>query len=233
MGAEFTHEHGTYGFSGKNLKATTIRSWEPSVTGTENLILLAVKTPGTTTIYNAACEPHTQDLCNMLVKMGAQIEGIGSNLLKITGVSSLKGCTWKVISDHLDVAGYIAAAAMTGGEVTINCAITSHMGLMLETYEKLGIKCIVDPINDTITVPSKQSRQIEKTIKGDLLMIRAQPWPMLPMDIIHTFAVTALSCEGSAIFMNIGYEYAWFFVEELAKMKARTVMADPHRIITF
>jgi UDP-N-acetylglucosamine 1-carboxyvinyltransferase len=233
MGAEFTNENGTYGFEGKQLKATTIRSWEPSVTGTENLILLAVKTPGTTSIYNAACEPHTQDLCNMLVAMGAQIEWIGSNLLKITGVNSLKGCERKVISDHLDVAGYIAAAAMTWGEITINAAITSHMGLMLETYEKLGIKCIVDPINDTITVPSKQSRQIEKTIKGDLLMIRAQPWPMLPMDIIHTFAVTAISCEGSAIFMNIGYEYAWFFIEELAKMKARTVMGDPHRIITF
>lgn len=92
---------------------------------------------------------------------------------------------------------------------------------------------MVDKEKDTIFVPAKQSRQIEKTLKGDLLMVRAQPWPMLPMDIIHTFAVTALSCEGSAIFMNIGYEYARFFIEELAKMKGRTVMADPHRIITF
>ncbi len=107
------------------------------------------------------------------------------------------------------------------------------MSLMCETFAKLGIVTIIDHEHDTITVPRIQTRQIQKTLKGDLLMVRAQPRPMLPMDIIHTFAVTALSCEGSAIFMNIGYEYARFFVEELAKMKARTVMADPHRIITF
>jgi UDP-N-acetylglucosamine 1-carboxyvinyltransferase len=233
MGATFTHSGGNYGFTVKQLQATTVRSREPSVTGTENLILLAVKTPWTTLIYNAACEPHTQDLCNMLVAMGAQIEGIWSNLLKITWVSSLHGCEWTVISDHLDVAGFIAAAAMTWGEITIKNAITTHMDLMLETYKKLGIHTVIDKQADTIFVPATQSRQIEKTLKGDLLMVRAQPRPMLPMDIIHTFAVTALSCEWSAIFMNIGYEYARFFIEELAKMKGRTVMADPHRIITF
>ncbi len=233
MWAVFTHEGGMYGFESKWLQWTTVRSREPSVTGTENLILLAVRTPGTTTIYNAACEPHTQDLCNMLVAMGAKINGIGSNLLTIEWVDRLSGTEWKVISDHLDVAGFIAAAAMTGGEITITDAVTPHMDLMLETFQKLWIQTVVDRQADTIFVPAKQSRQIEKTVKWDLLMVRAQPWPMLPMDIIHTFAVTALSCEGSAIFMNIGYEYAWFFVEELAKMKWRTVMADPHRIITF
>lgn len=233
MGATFTHENGTYGFTAKQLQASTVRSREPSVTGTENLILLAVKTPGTTTIYNAACEPHTQDLCNMLVAMGAQIEWIGSNLLKITWVNSLHWCERTVISDHLDVAWFIAAAAMTGGEITIENAVTTHMDLMLETYKKLWIHTIVNKQADSILIPSTQSRQIEKTLKGDLLMVRAQPRPMLPMDIIHTFAVTALSCEWSAIFMNIWYEYARFFIEELAKMKGRTVMADPHRIITF
>ncbi len=107
------------------------------------------------------------------------------------------------------------------------------MDLMLETFKKLGIQTVVDREADTIFVPATQSCIIEKTVKDDLLMIRAQPRPMLPMDIIHTFAITALSCQGSAIFMNVGYEYARFFVEELAKMKAHTVMADPHRIITF
>lgn len=233
MGALFTHEGGNYGFEAHNLQGTKVRSREPSVTGTENLILLAVRTPGITTIINAACEPHTQDLCNMLVSMGAKIGGIWSNLLTIEWVDRLHGCEWTVISDHLDVAGFIAAAAMTGGEITITNAVTPHMDLMLETFAKLGIQTVVDRQADTIFVPAKQSRQIEKTIKWDLLMVRAQPRPMLPMDIIHTFAVTALSCEGSAIFMNVGYEYAWFFVEELAKMKGRTVMADPHRIITF
>ena len=233
MGALFTHEGGNYGFEAHNLQGTKVRSREPSVTGTENLILLAVRTPGITTIINAACEPHTQDLCNMLVSMGAKIGGIWSNLLTIEWVDRLHGCEWTVISDHLDVAWFIAAAAMTGGEITITNAVTPHMDLMLETFAKLGIQTVVDRQADTIFVPAKQSRQIEKTIKWDLLMVRAQPRPMLPMDIIHTFAVTALSCEGSAIFMNVGYEYAWFFVEELAKMKGRTVMADPHRIITF
>lgn len=233
MGATFTNQWGTYGFTVQKLQSTTVRSREPSVTGTENLILLAVKTAGTTTIYNAACEPHTQDLCNMLVAMGAQIEWIGSNLLRITGVDRLHGCERRVISDHLDVAWFIAAAAMTWGEITIQNAVTTHMDLMLETYSKLWINTIIDKQKDTIFIPSTQSRQIEKTLKWDLLMVRAQPWPMLPMDIIHTFAVTALSCEWSAIFMNIWYEYAWFFIEELAKMKWRTVMADPHRIITF
>ena len=233
MGAEFTHEGWNYGFAVKSLQGTKVWSREPSVTGTENLILLAVKTPGITTIYNAACEPHTQDLCNMLVAMGAKISGIWSNLLTIEGVEKLSGTEWTVISDHLDVAGFIAAAAMTHGEVLITDAVTEHMDLMLETFAKMGIQTLVDRKADTIFVPAQQSRQIEKTIKWDLLMVRAQPWPMLPMDIIHTFAVTAMSCEGSAIFMNVGYEYAWFFVEELAKMKGRTVMADPHRIITF
>ena len=233
MGAKFTNEDGNYGFVVDELKGTNIRSREPSVTGTENLILLAVLTPGTTVITNAACEPHTQDLCNMLVAMWAKIEGIWSNLLKIHGVEKLNGCNWTVISDHLDVAWYIAAAVMTWGEILIENAICVHMDLMLETYRKLGVTTIVDREKDTIFVPAKQTRQIEKTVKGDLLMVRAQPWPMLPMDIIHTYAVTALSCEWSAIFMNIWYEYAWFFVQELAKMKWRTVMWDPHRIITF
>jgi UDP-N-acetylglucosamine 1-carboxyvinyltransferase len=233
MWAIFTHEWGMYGFETKELKGTKVRSWEPSVTGTENLILLAVRTPGITTIYNAACEPHTQDLCNMLVAMGAKISGIWSNLLIIEWVDKLHWCEWTVISDHLDVAWFIAAAAMTGWEITITNAVTIHMDLMLETFEKLGIKTIIDRNADTIFVPSQQTREIEKTVKWDHLMVRAQPWPMLPMDIIHTFAVVAMSCHWSAIFMNIGYEYAWFFVEELAKMKGRTIMADPHRIVTF
>lgn len=233
MGAEFTHEGWNYGFVAKDLKWSDIRSWEPSVTGTENLILLAVLTPGTTTIYNAACEPHTQDLCNMLVAMWAQIEGIGSNLLRITWKDKLKGCEWTVISDHLDVGWLVAAAAMTWWELLIENAITKHMSLMLETMKKLGVNTIVDHDKDTIFVPKNQPLEIERTIKWDILTIRAQPRPMIPMDFIHVLAVLALKSKGSALLMNVGYEYARFFIEELAKMKAQTVMADPHRIITF
>lgn len=233
MGAQFTHEGGNYGFVAENLRWSDIRSWEPSVTGTENLILLAVMTPGVTTIYNAACEPHTQDLCNMLVSMWARIEWIWSNLLTITWVTKLQGTERTVINDHLDVGGLIVAAAITGGELLIQNAVTTHMSLMLEAMQKLGVTTVVDMKQDTIFVPRNQTLQIEKTIKGDILTIKAQPRPMLPMDFIHVLAVLALKSTWSALFMNIGYEYAWFFVEELAKMKCQTIMADPHRIITF
>lgn len=137
MGVEYENSEGNYILEAKSLQAAQVRQRFPSVTGTENLILLAVMTPGTTQIYNAACEPHTQDLCNMLVAMGAQIDGIGSNQLTITGVSQLRGVEWTVISDHLDVAGIIAATVMTEGEVTITDAIIPHMHGMLQVFEKL------------------------------------------------------------------------------------------------
>ena len=232
MGASYTYKDGAYIIQAKELQGTEVRQWFPSVTGTENLILLAVKAPGTTIIYNAACEPHTQDLCNMLVSMGAHIEGIGSNRLIIHGVANLKGTTRTVISDHLDVAGMIGAAVMTNGEITITNAIIPHMHGILQVYEKLGVKVQLNEAQDTIHIPAEQELRIQKTIKGNPLRVHALQWPQLPPDFVHSMAVVALKADGQAIFDNLFYEYGRFFIEELAKMKANVIMANPVTIIT-
>jgi len=214
-----------------NLKANKIWSWFPSVTGTENLIMLAVMVPGVTEIYNAACEPHVQELCRLLVAMGAQIEGIGSNKLKIIGVNELSGAEWTIISDHLDVAEYIAAAGVTKGELRIKDAIPEHTSLLLQAFEATGISAHYE--DNVLIVPENQKRRIKETVKGNIFDIKALFWPLFPPDAIHSLIVTALSSEGSMLFHNTFYEYGFFFVEELAKMKGNVVMADPHRILTF
>jgi len=230
LGAEYKREKGYY-IEAKKLKGKKILSWFPSVTGTENLVMLATLTPGTTEIYNAAAEPHTQDLCNMLVSMGAKIEGIGTNRIIIHGVEALKGTEWTVISDHLDVGAYIAAAALTNGEITIKNAIPEHMRMIIQVFGKMGIQ--VEVKGEDIFVPSNQNLKCARTSRGDIYDIKAFAWPFLPPDFIHVAIVTALKAEGSMIFNNSFYEYGFFFIEELAKMKASIVMADPYRLITF
>lgn len=230
LGAKYKREKG-YFLEATKLKGAKIWSWFPSVTGTENLVMLAVLTPGITEIYNAAAEPHTQDLCNMLVAMGAKISGIGTNRLTIEGVDSLSGTEWTVIPDHLDIGAYIAAAALTKGSITINHAIPEHMGMILQTFEKMGVNVEID--GDRIHVPAKQKLECALTVRGDLMSVKAFGWPFLPPDFIHIAIVTALKAKGSMIFENSFYEYGFFFIEELAKMKAKIVMADPYRLITF
>jgi len=193
--------------------------------------MLAVLTKGITEIYNAASEPHTQDLCNMLNAMGAKIYGIGSNKLTIEGVEKLNGVEWTVIPDHLDIGGYIAAAAMTKGEITIKNAIPEHMQMIFQFFEKIGIK--VKIIDKDIVVDGNQKMECALTVRGDILDVKAFAWPFLPPDFVHVAVVAALKAKGSIIFHNSFYEYAFFFVEELAKMKAKVIMADPLRIITF
>lgn len=230
MGAKYIREKGYY-LEADKLHATKIWSWFPSVTGTENTIMLAVLTKGITEIYNAASEPHTQDLCNMLNAMGAKIYGIGSNKLTIEGVEKLSGVEWTVIPDHLDIGGYIAAAAMTKGEITIKNAIPEHMQMIFQFFEKIGIK--VKIIDKDIVVDGNQKMECALTVRGDILDVKAFAWPFLPPDFVHVAVVAALKAKGSIIFHNSFYEYAFFFVEELAKMKAKVIMADPLRIITF
>jgi UDP-N-acetylglucosamine 1-carboxyvinyltransferase len=230
MGAEYRREKG-YFLEAKNLKATKIWSWFPSVTGTENSVMLAVLTKGTTEIYNAACEPHTQDLCNMLNAMGAKISGIGSNKLIIEGVEKLHGVEWSVIPDHLDIGGYIAAALLTNGEITIKNAIPEHMQLILQYFEKLNVHVKIQ--GDEITVPANQKLECDLTVRGDIFDVKAFAWPFLPPDFVHVALVVALKAKGSFIFHNSFYEYGFFFIEELAKMKAKLIMADPYRIVTF
>lgn len=233
MGCEYTYADGSYDISCKTLVWTTVHQRFPSVTATENVLLMAVLAKWTTVIHNAACEPHTQDLCNMLVSMWAKIQGIWSNRLEVAWVERLGGTEWTVISDHLDVAWLITATVMTWGEITISNAVVEHMQITLQAMQKLWIHVTADPITDTIHVGKQDTLNIKKTIKGDILELSAGPWPLLPMDLMPVLLVLALHCEGSAMISNSYYSSQFFFVQELMKMKWRTVMADPHRIITF
>lgn len=230
LGAEYKREKG-YFLEAKNLKAKKIWSWFPSVTGTENLVMLASLVKGKTEIYNAASEPHTQDLCNMLIAMGAKIEGIGSNKLTIEGVDKLHGTEWTVIPDHLDIGGYIAAALLTDGDITVENAIPEHMGMIIQAFEKLGAK--IEVKGNNIHIPKGQKLECKQTVRGDIYDIKAAAWPLVPPDFIHVLVVTALKASGSMIFSNPYYEYSFFYIEELIKMKAKVIMADPFRIITY
>lgn len=232
LGASYTHADGEYLLESDWLVAKEIRQWFPSVTATENLIITASKVPGTTTIYNAACEPHTQDLCHMLVAMGAQIQWIGSNRLEVTGVSSLSGVERTVVSDHLDVWWLIAATIMTEWEITIHRAATKHMGIILQVFGKMWVKVVVDYDADTIFVPREQHLVIDKTVKWDPLRVHAMQWPLLPPDFVHTCAILALKAEWIAIWDNLMYEYGWFFVQEIAKMKGQMTMMNPVSVMT-
>ncbi len=215
------------------LRWATITQRFPSVTATENLILMSVLAKWTTIIYNAACEPHVQDLCQMLTAMGAKIDWLWSNKLTIEWVESLSWTTHTVISDHLDVAWLITATVMTWGEITIQNAVIEHMDLTLQAMSKLWVTVQLNIENDSIFVPRNQNLHIQKTLKWDILELAAWAWPLLPMDIMPVILVLALHCEWSAQITNSYYSTQFFFIQELAKMKARTVMSDPHRIITF
>ncbi|USN56604.1 MAG: hypothetical protein H6766_06305 [Candidatus Peribacteria bacterium] len=195
MGCDDHKDGYTYDIHTDGLQGADVRQRFPSVTGTENLILMAVMAEGTTTITNAACEPHTQDLCNMLVSMGAQIDGIGSNRLIITGVQKLSGTDWTIISDHIDIGGLVAAAAMTGGELTITHAITQHMTGILSAFEKLGVQTIVDRETDTIFVPGQQDLSIHQKENGTIFDLKALQWPLFPPDLVHTAVVLALKSQ--------------------------------------
>ncbi|MDQ6985136.1 MAG: UDP-N-acetylglucosamine 1-carboxyvinyltransferase [Candidatus Dojkabacteria bacterium] len=231
LGARYEPSEKGFFLHGDTLKANSIWPWFPSVTGTENLIMLATGIKGRIEIFNAAAEPHVQQLCKMLVSMGANIEGIGSNKLIIEGGHELKGTEWTIASDHLDIIEYIASAAVTESELRINNAIPEHTSLIRQAFEIVGVKTFYE--GTTLVVPEKQSLKIKKTIKGDIYDIKAFFWPMFPPDAIHSLIVTALKSEGKMIFHNSFYEYGFFFAEELAKMKGNVVMADPHRLITF
>lgn len=203
---------------------------EASVTGTENLILASVKAKGKTVIYNAACEPHTQDLCNFLVMLGARIEGIGTNRLTIHGVEKLQGGEWTVIPDHIDIGGLIVAAAITGGEVLIQDAIPQHMTQILNYFAKINLR--VEIQGEDIFVPKEQKLNCKKNVKGNIDKIQDQPWPGFPVDLIPQAVVLAACAKGSIRVYGVMYETQLNFVEELLKMKADLVLANPHEVVT-
>lgn len=204
---------------------------EASVTGTENLILAAVLAKGKTKIYNAACEPHVQDLCNFLNSIGAQISGIGSNMIEITGVEKLTGGEWSIISDHIDIGGLIVAAAITGGEVRIQNAIPAHMTQILKYYSKLNLKVKIE--GDDIIIPANQKLVAKLNVKGNIDKIQDQPWPGFPADLIPQALVLALASEGNMRIYSNMYETQLSSYEEFQKLHGNLIVGNPHQIITF
>ncbi|MEI6887450.1 MAG: UDP-N-acetylglucosamine 1-carboxyvinyltransferase [bacterium] len=232
MGVVFNQSDTKYSFSVNELTPKPV-IWllEASVTGTENLILTATLCKGKTVIYNAACEPHVQDLCNFINSVGGNIKGVGTNRLEIDGVETLRGGSWNIISDHIDIGGLIVGAAITKGEVLIKNAIPEHMTQILKFFEKLNLK--VEIRGDDIFVPSNQDLYAKVNIKGDIDKINDLPWPGFPVDLVPEALTLALAARGSIRIYSTLYENQLMYVEELKKLGAQVIMADPHRVITF
>ncbi|MCX7047708.1 MAG: UDP-N-acetylglucosamine 1-carboxyvinyltransferase [Candidatus Sumerlaeota bacterium] len=202
---------------------------EASVTATENLVMAAVLAKGVTRIYNAACEPHVQDLCVMLTAMGARIEGAGSNLLTIEGVERMRGADHEVIADHQEVGSLIAATAVTRGETLIKRAAPEHLPNILAAFETLGVHCEVR--GSDLFVPANQSLEIMPEISGSIARISAQPWPNFPTDLLSVMIVLATQCKGAVMLHDKMYESRIFFTDRINAMGANVTICDPHRVI--
>jgi UDP-N-acetylglucosamine 1-carboxyvinyltransferase len=209
------------------MKGCTMQLDEPSVTGTANILMAAVMAKGTTVIYNAACEPYLQQLCKMLNRMGAKITGIGSNLLTIEGVKSLKGTDHTLLPDMIEIGSFIGLAAMTKSEITIkNCRI-DMLGIIPDTFRKLGIK--MEFRGDDIFIPSQEHIEIENFIDGSILTISDSPWPGFTPDLISVVLVVATQAKGTVLIHQKMFESRLFFVDKLIDMGAQIILCDPHR----
>jgi UDP-N-acetylglucosamine 1-carboxyvinyltransferase len=202
---------------------------EASVTGTENTVMAAVLARGTTTIANAACEPHVQDLCRLLVGMGARIEGIGSNMLTIHGVESLGGCSHRVGPDHIEVASFIGLAAVTGGEVVIEDAAVEHLRWIRQTFSRLGVE--IETKGDAVRVPPGQTLRIVDDVHGQIPKIEDGPWPMFPADLTSIAVAVATQATGTVLIFEKMFENRLIFTDKLVSMGARIILCDPHRVV--
>lgn len=200
---------------------------EASVTGTANLVMASVLAQGTTTIYNAACEPYLQQLCRMLVRMGAQIEGIGSNLLTIHGVTELHGTEHRLLPDMIEVGSFIGMAAMTGSEITIKDVSVPDLGIIPDAFRRLGIT--VEQRGDDLFIPAHEHYQIDSFIDGSIMNIADAPWPGLTPDLLSVLLVTATQARGVVLIHQKMFESRLFFVDKLINMGAQIVLCDPHR----
>lgn len=228
LGVKVTAENNHIYLDAANAKAGPVWLIETSVTATENAIMLAVSLPGTTTLVNAAAEPHVQDLCHFLNQAGAQISGIGSSVLTIIGGRPLKPVTYSIISDHQEIGTFLALGAITGGEIRVTAAIPEHFIQINREFSKFGIDITYD--KDTAIVGKNQQPRITKTKSA--LVVRAQPWPALPVDMLPLFIPLALkSPSGQALFHNWMYEAGLFWTSELSKLGANILMSDPHRVL--
>lgn len=229
LGAEliFNEEKQLFTLSADKLVGQFILMDEASVTGTANLLMTAVMAEGETTIYNAACEPYVEQLSKMLVQMGAQISGIGSNRLTVQGVRSLKGCTHRMLPDMIEVGSFIGMAAMTASEITIQDASIENLGIIPESFRKLGIA--VEQQGDNLYIPQQDSYTIESFLDGSILTIADAPWPGLTPDLLSVMLVVATKAEGCVLIHQKMFESRLFFVDKLIDMGAQIILCDPHR----
>jgi len=231
LGVDFTYDIDNQMFSldTAQLVGTNILMEEPSITGTANLIMAASMAEGTTTIYNAACEPYIQQLCRMLISMGANITGIATNLLTIQGVKKLGGCTHRLLADMIEVGSFIGLAAMTQSELTIKNVDAAHLGIIPETFQHLGIELSVK--GDDIYVPAQEHYRIQKFIDGSILTVYDHPWPGLTPDLLSIVLVLATQAKGTVLVHQKMFESRLFFVDKLIEMGAQIVLCDPHRAV--
>jgi len=200
---------------------------QASVTGTANIVMAAVLASGTTTIYNAACEPYIQQLCNMLNSMGANIDGVGSNLLTIEGVESLKGCSHRILPDMVEIGSWIGLAAMTHSEITIKDVSWENLGLIPDTFRKLGIT--LEKRGEDIYIPAQDRYEIQRYIDDSTLTISDAPWPGFTPDLLSVVLVVCTQAKGSVLIHQKMFESRLFFVDKLIDMGARIILCDPHR----
>jgi UDP-N-acetylglucosamine 1-carboxyvinyltransferase len=229
LGATFTYNQDAqlYEIEAKRLKGTYMLLDEASVTGTANILMAAVLAEGTTTIYNAACEPYLQQLSKMLIQMGADISGVGSNLLTIQGVESLKGANHLILPDMIEVGSFIGMAAMTGSDITIKNTGFDMLGIIPESFRRLGIT--VEQQGDDIHIPTHDSYEIDTFIDGSIMTIADAPWPGLTPDLLSVFLVVATQAVGSVLIHQKMFESRLFFVDKLIDMGAQIILCDPHR----
>ena len=229
LGAKFQFDdsHHYYQFTTSQLTGTAMLLDEPSVTGTANIIMAAVLAEGVTSIYNAACEPYIQQLCKMLIRMGAKINGVASNLLVITGVSELHGTTHSMLPDMIEVGSFIGLAAMTKSEITIKNAGIAHLGIIPEKFKQLGIH--LEFKGDDIYIPSQEKYEIQTFLDGSVLTISDHPWPGFTPDLLSIILVVATQATGSVLIHQKMFESRLFFVDKIMEMGAQIILCDPHR----
>ena len=230
LGAEFNYNQEDYFYSveAKQLKGTNLLLDEASVTGTANILMAAVLAKGKTTIYNAACEPYIQQLCGMLNRMGAKISGVGSNLLTIEGVESLKGTDHNILPDMIEIGSWVGLAAMTQSEITIKNVRWEYLGQLPAIFKKLGIT--LEKRGDDIFIPAhKQGYEIQNYIDGSILTISDAPWPGFTPDLLSVILVVATQARGSILIHQKMFESRLFFVDKLIDMGAKIILCDPHR----
>lgn len=231
LGARFFYdeEAGTYHIEANHLKGTYMLLDEASITGTANIIMSAVLAKGTTTIYNAACEPYIQQLCHLLNQMGARISGIGSNLLTIVGVESLHGATHRILPDMIEIGSFIGMGAMVGDGLIIRQAGVKQLGIIPEAFRRLGIKLYIK--GDDILIPAQKHYQIESFIDGSFMTLADAPWPGLTPDLLSVLIVVATQARGTVLFHQKMFESRLFFVDKLIEMGAQIILCDPHRAV--